>query len=142
MRSTLNRVCLFPLVVVVAACGSLSNPLGQVKPYKADIQQGNVVTPDMTAKLKIGMTVSQVRFLLGTPLITDPFHPNRWDYFYRATQGGHLTAQQRVTVVFENEKLARVEGLAMLPNTVTKPAAVEPARTEAPNPVTPGMDKK
>ena len=51
-------------------------------PYKIDIQQGNVVTEEMVEKLKPGMSRSQVRFVLGTPLITDVFHADRWDYFY------------------------------------------------------------
>ena len=53
-----------------------------LKPYKIDVQQGNFLDQEMVAKLKPGMTRSQVRFLLGTPLIADPFHPDRWDYVY------------------------------------------------------------
>jgi outer membrane protein assembly factor BamE len=129
------------LPLLLTACGSLSNQLAALQPYKADIQQGNAVTSDMAAKLKPGMTQAQVRFLLGTPLVTDPFHPNRWDYFYRATQGGFLTAQQRLTVVFENDKLAKVEGYAFLPPAISKPAAEAP-KVEAPAPTPSETDKK
>lgn len=127
---TLLGTLSLPLLLV--ACGSLTNPLAAVKPYKADIQQGNAVTSDAAAKLKPGMTQAQVRFLLGTPLIVDPFHPNRWDYYYRTTQEGMLTAQQRLTVIFDNDKLVKVDGFAYLPPAITKPAAEPKAEPPAP----------
>jgi outer membrane protein assembly factor BamE len=81
-----------------------------VSPYKIDIQQGNYVTQDMVAKLKPGMSRSQVRFALGTPLVTDPFHPDRWDYVYVLEKKGQLIEQRRIVVVFKNEQLVRIEG--------------------------------
>jgi len=75
-----------------------------------DIQQGNVVTSKMVMQLRPGMTKSQVRFIMGTPLIQDSFRSNRWDYFYQMRQEGKIIEQRRVILEFENEGLARVRG--------------------------------
>jgi outer membrane protein assembly factor BamE len=96
----------------LAACGShpIDRTMDTLAPYKIDIQQGNAISQDMLGKLKPGMTQSQVRFVLGTPLLVDPFHTNRWDYVYRLQKGGKVLEHRRVTVVFENEKLKAIEG--------------------------------
>lgn len=75
-----------------------------------DIQQGNVVTQEMVAKLEPGMTRSQVRFALGTPLIIDPFRQDRWDYVYLLARRGEVTERRRIVVVFKDEKLVAIEG--------------------------------
>jgi len=80
-------------------------------PHKIDVQQGNYIDQTMLSRLKVGMNKSQVRYVLGTPLITDPFHPERWDYTYLHQPKGKLAEHKRVTVVFDDEeRLARVEG--------------------------------
>ena len=79
-------------------------------PHKIDIQQGNYIDQTMVAKLKPEMTRSQVRFLLGTALIADPFHPHRWDYVFLTGKANDVQARHRITVVFEADKLKRVEG--------------------------------
>lgn len=101
-----------PLLIflLLAGCGGWSNPIDKLNPYQIDIQQGNAITQEMLAKLKPGMTPSQVRFILGSPLVRDPFHPHRWDYVYRYMKAGRLTEQRRVTVVFEDDKLKGIEG--------------------------------
>lgn len=73
--------------------------------YKIDIQQGNVVTQDMIDQLRPGMTRRQVRFVMGSPLITDTFHPNRWDYLYSIKPGGGQRLQERVSLVFDQNDL-------------------------------------
>lgn len=79
--------------------------------YKVDIQQGNVVTQDMIDQLRPGMTRSQVRFIMGNPLITDTFHANRWDYLYSIQPGGSPRQQERVSLVFDaNDQLAGLAG--------------------------------
>ena len=98
----------FPLLLT--GCGGWSNPIDKLSPYKIDVQQGNAISQERLDKLKPGMTPSQVRFILGTPLVEDPFHPNRWDYVYRYQKGGKLTEQRRITVIFENEQLKGIEG--------------------------------
>jgi len=84
--------------------------LPTLTPYKIDVQQGNQVTQDMVEKLKPGMTRSQVRFLLGTPLVVDPFRNDRWDYVYLYYKAGQLTEQRRISILFEADKLKRVDG--------------------------------
>jgi outer membrane protein assembly factor BamE len=96
------------LVLLLAGCQSFTLP--GLSAYKIDIQQGNYVTQDMVAKLKPGMTRNQVKFALGTPLIADPFHPDRWDYVYVLHKKGKLVAQRRIVAVFDGDKLVRIEG--------------------------------
>lgn len=76
-------------------------------PHKPQVQQGNYLDAAMVAKLKPGMTRSQVRFLLGTPLVTDAFHPERWDYVFLDRQNGKLVTERRLTLWFEGDKLRR-----------------------------------
>lgn len=84
--------------------------LGFLRPYRPDIQQGNFISREMVAQLKEGMTQDQVRFVLGTPLLTDVFHTDRWDYPFRMTKGnGEMTAS-RVTLTFVDKRLTRIEG--------------------------------
>jgi outer membrane protein assembly factor BamE len=79
-------------------------------PYRPDIQQGNFVSQEMLAQLKVGQTREQVKFLLGTPLMTDVFHADRWDYpFYLARGNGELT-KARVTVYFKDDKVEKFDG--------------------------------
>lgn len=84
--------------------------LSSLKPYRIDIQQGNFLSQEMVSQLKRGMTREQVRFVLGSPLVTDIFHADRWDYvFYREVPGG-APQHRHVSVFFENDRLARVSG--------------------------------
>ena len=73
--SVLRYLVIF-LAILCASCGTA---LPSIKPYKLDVQQGNVVTSKMLLQLRPGMTQSQVRFIMGTPLIQDSFHGKRWD---------------------------------------------------------------
>ena len=92
-------------------------------PYKMDIRQGNYVTPEMRAQLKTGMTRQQVRYVMGTPMISDAFHENRWDYVYRLERRGRLVEQQELTLYFEGDSLARIVGDG-------QPVAATPAMTD------------
>jgi outer membrane protein assembly factor BamE len=99
--------------VIVTGCSSNWMPSsGNWLPgvYKIDIQQGNIVTQEDINRVKPGMTQRQVRFLLGTPLVTDGFHKDRWDYLYTFRPGGKKTQKQQVTLYFEDNKVARIEG--------------------------------
>lgn len=97
-------------ILLALLCVSCGTALPTIKPYKLDVQQGNVVTSKMLLQLRPGMTKSQVRFIMGTPLIQDSFHGNRWDYVYQMRQGGKITEQRRVILDFENEVLKSVRG--------------------------------
>ncbi|OWY39570.1 hypothetical protein CEK28_07835 [Xenophilus sp. AP218F] len=103
------RALIFAAVIAVSGCSSM-NPLNWT--YRMDIQQGNYVSQDAVAKLKPGMTRSQVRFLLGTPLLTDAFHSDRWDYKYTDLKAGKLDAasDKLLTVYFKGDLLDRIEG--------------------------------
>ena len=80
-------------------------------PYRPDIQQGNFVSEEMLAQLKVGMTRDQVRFVLGTSLLTDIFHADRWDYPFRLARGSGETTSSRVVVYFGKDgKVERFEG--------------------------------
>jgi len=115
------RYFLILLVVVFTGCGTA---LPTVKPYKLDVQQGNVVTSAMLLQLRPGMTKSQVRFIMGTPLIQDSFHGNRWDYVYQMRERGKITEQRRVILDFENDLLKSVRG-DVTPSTSDKTSANE-----------------
>lgn len=78
--------------------------------YKIDIQQGVVVTREMAAQLHAGMTRDQVRFVLGTPPLTDIFHANRWDYPFLYKTGRGPVEQRRFTVFFDNDRMTHTAG--------------------------------
>jgi len=96
------------LVLAIASAGALTGC--SISPYKIDVQQGNVVTQEMVAKLRPGMTRAQVKYVLGTPLVTDAFHPERWDYFYKFDKAGDPAEQRRLTLVFKDDQLDRLIG--------------------------------
>ena len=111
------------LLLVLVAALTVS---GCLRVYQQEIQQGNVIDQEMIDKLKPGMTRAQVRFVLGTPLLTDPFHADRWDYVYFYKKSPATPAEKRrLTVFFEGDALARLEG-----DIVT--AAPPPAAAEEP----------
>jgi outer membrane protein assembly factor BamE len=83
--------------------------LGFLTPYRIDIQQGNVVTSEQLARVKPGMNRLQVRDALGTPLLTDAFHPDRWDYIFTLRQTGRPLQRRNVVLVFEGDVLKSVE---------------------------------
>jgi len=115
-------ICLLP-PVLATGCARVPEAVPQIiKPYRITVQQGNFVSREMVEQLKPGMTREQVRFVLGTPLLTDIFHADRWDYvFYRDPPGGKRE-QRNFSVIFEDGKLSRVVG-DLLPSESEKPAA-------------------
>ena len=100
----------YSIILLAVLCASCGTALPTIKPYKLDVQQGNVVTSKMLLQLRPGMTKSQVRFIMGTPLIQDSFHGNRWDYVYQMREKGKITEQRRVILDFEGEALKTVRG--------------------------------
>ncbi len=90
--------------------------LGIFAPYRIDIQQGNFISREMVAQLKEGMqrpegvTREQVRFVLGTPLLTDLFHADRWDYVFRLKKATGEVISSRVTVFFKDNRLTSIDG--------------------------------
>lgn len=114
----------------LAGCNSVpslpSLSLPSLSLYKMDVQQGNYVDQDMVAKLQPGMSRAQVRFVMGTPLVTDIFHADRWDYIYFYRKGGKVVEQRRLALFFEGDLLRRIEGDGV-PARVA-PAPVPPAK--------------
>ena len=121
------------VLLLFAGCSSVPSLL-----YKIEIQQGNVITQEMVDKLKPGMTRSQVRFALGSPMISDAFHDNRWDYVYRLEQKGRLVEQRKLTVFFEDDKLVRTDGSFSPSVAFARPQSVEPP-AEYVSPVEPAL---
>ena len=122
------RHVLFAAILALLLSGCLSV-------YKVEVQQGNVVTQEMIDKLKPGMTPSQVRFVMGTPLIVDPFHQNRWDYYYYLRRSNETSGEsQRVTVVFKNDLLTAVQGNTRIKagDLAIKESAAKPTPGDAP----------
>ena len=83
---------------------------GVLPVYRPDVQQGNFVSKEMVSQLKVGMTPEQVRFLLGSPLVTDIFHGERWDYPFRMRKGNGQITASRVSVFFKEGRVERFEG--------------------------------
>jgi outer membrane protein assembly factor BamE len=91
------------LLILLAACSALT-------PYKLPIQQGNVVASESLTKLKSGMTKNQVVQVLGTPMVNDVFHANRWDYVHYLAKRGKMTEQNHVGLIFQEERLTQLIG--------------------------------
>ena len=129
-----NFLRFFTLLIALGLVGCGAT-LPKIKPYKMDIQQGNVVTSKMLLKLRPGMTKSQVKFIMGTPLLIDSFRTNRWDYFYQLRQQGKIVNQRRVILDFENDLLKGVRGDVVPKGTtaedVAKKLEAEPGRKDA-----------
>lgn len=105
MSRLLTTLATFGILTMTAALG------GCLSPYRMEMAQGNIVTQEMVDQLRPGMTRSQVRFILGTPMIADPFHADRWDYYYSLRRSTDTEPQtQHIAVIFNKDLLARVEG--------------------------------
>jgi outer membrane protein assembly factor BamE len=108
MLESINRTPL--LVLALLASLALSACSGKIPGvYRIPIQQGNVITVAMMQKLELGMNRRKVSFILGTPLVTDAFHLDRWDYFYSYEPGNGPREQQRASLYFEDGRLARID---------------------------------
>ena len=122
---------LIPLLLLIAGCQQMPQipvpSLPGLGPHKIDIQQGNLVTQDMLDKLQSGMTRNQVRFVLGTPLLVDPFRTDRWDYVYIMNKAGERIEQRQLKVFFQDDRMVRYEGDVVA---AAKPKP-EPANTAA-----------
>ncbi len=92
------------LLLLTAGCESLLPSF-----YTVPVRQGNYIDPATVKQLQPGMNRQHIQRLMGTPLITDPFHQNRWDYYYQYGKGNKITEQRRVTLFFSGDTLSRVE---------------------------------
>jgi outer membrane protein assembly factor BamE len=97
------------LISIIAAT-LLSGCSGFPGVYKIDIPQGNIITQEMVDQLKPGMNHSQVRYVLGTPLVVDTFSGERWDYIYTFKKGGDTRTQEHLSLFFTNGQLTNLSG--------------------------------
>ncbi len=125
MRLTGKSLVIALTLALLSACTYLT-------PYKIEIQQGNVVKDDELAQLRAGMSKQQVTQTIGTPLVTDVFHADRWDYVHYVRKRGRMLEQRKLTLVFREDRLAKLEGdgAPALPASESEPAAGEPPATE------------
>lgn len=142
----MRRFLVLPLALAVSACV-----------YHIPIRQGNILAKKKVQQLKVGMTDSQVQYLLGTPLANDPFTPDRWTYLYYYKSPGNKLSERVLHLYFKQQHLARIEGPVQLegqrqtvrdvenqPKTGPTPSAqtsagesTRPTRAGSPSPTTP-----
>lgn len=120
LPSSLIRAALGAVVAVcsLAGCQALQRTdsfMGLITPYRIDIVQGNAVTQEQVAQLKPGMSRLQVRDVLGTPLLADPFHANRWDYLFTLRRPGAQAQRRSVIVHFESDVVSSIDAPPDLP---------------------------
>lgn len=95
-------------LVLAIVLGLLTAASGCV--YRANISQGNIVEEEDLDQVAVGMTRNQVRFLLGTPMVADPFHQNRWDYVYYVKIGRNdATGKRWVTILFDDDTVSEIQ---------------------------------
>lgn len=111
--SVFRLFALLGSIAVLGGCSSWANNpdslLYMISPHRIDIQQGNVVTQEQVALLKPGMSRLQVRDVMGTPLLVDTFHANRWDYIFTLRQSGRQVARRNVVLIFDGDNLKTVD---------------------------------
>ncbi len=133
MPSRLRSVaCLLAAASAATGCASLQssdNILGVITPYRVEVVQGNVVTKEQLALVKPGMTRAQVRDVLGSPLLTDTFHADRWDYVFTIRRQGAEPQLRRIVAKFEGEALKNVDSSGDLPEEREFVASIDTFKT-------------
>jgi outer membrane protein assembly factor BamE len=134
--SHLSRPARFalPCAVVMLATGcqslqSSDNLLGRITPYRLEIVQGNVITKEQAALVKPGMTKAQVRDVLGSPLLTDLFHVDRWDYVFTIRRRGAEPQARTIVAVFDGDRLKSFETGGDLPAEREFVASIDAGKT-------------
>jgi outer membrane protein assembly factor BamE len=132
-RALAARLGAFGLAaLLLGACSTPSSDrlFGVITPYQIEVVQGNVVTREMAAAVRPGMTRTQVRDALGSPLLTDIFHADRWDYVFTIRRQGAAYQQRRVTVLFDGETMKSFEA-DELPSEREFVVSIDTARTRS-----------
>ena len=112
MRHPMLLLCAVLGAALLSGCESLQRTdslFGFITPYRIDIVQGNAITQEQAAQIKPGLTRLQVRDVMGTPLMVDPFHANRWDYIFTLRRPGAEAQRRSVVVFFENDVVKSIE---------------------------------
>ena len=120
------------LAALLGGCQSLQsseNFLGVITPYRIEVVQGNVITSEQAALVKPGLTRAQVRDVLGSPLLADPFHADRWDYVFTIKRQGAASQLRRVVVRFKNDVLDTFDSGGELPSEREFVASIDTFKT-------------
>jgi outer membrane protein assembly factor BamE len=132
INSILRRCGVLATALLLGGCESLQssdNFLGVLTPYRLEVVQGNVITKELAALVKPGMSSAQVRDLLGTPLLSDIFHADRWDYVFTIQRQGAEPQLRRVVAWFKADKLERLVTEGELPGEREFVAAIDTFKT-------------
>ena len=121
MKSLISKIALIGLCAELVACNNIGS-MDFPGVYKISIPQGNIITQEMVDQLRPGMSKRQVIFVIGTPLLRDPFHQDRWDYVYNFQPGGGERGQEKITVYFLDDQLVSFEG-DFVPTEIAEAAA-------------------
>ncbi len=126
-RSALCWIAAIGIGLTLAACSSADRTRsGFLEPYRISIPQGNYVNQQMLDQVREGMSRDQVKLALGSPLLTDAFHPERWDYIFRFQYANGETQLRRVTIRFQDDRVSAIKSDPL------------PARDDANDPALPG----
>ncbi len=106
-----KQLLLIGCLVALSACSS--QRISNFPSYKLKVEQGNVVTEEMLSQLQPGLTKAQVQSIVGTPLLQDVFHGDRWDYSFLTSRNGVVQSQKNLILFFENGVLVRASGNAL-----------------------------
>ena len=138
---TLKNVPPFPVllaVLVFALAGC--NMVPRIGAHRMEIQQGNFVSQEMMSQVKAGMTKDQVRFILGTPLVSDIFHADRWDYvFARRRVNSDELEQRHIVIFFEEGRLKRIDGDVVTAGAAAATPAAVPSSAPSATPAVPAQ---
>ncbi len=130
--SALRASLVLSLAAALAGCQSLQasdNFLGVVTPYRVEVVQGNIITSEQAAQVKPGLSRAQVRDVLGSPLLTDIFHADRWDYVFTIRRQGAAAQLRRVVVRFKGEALDSIDTGGELPGEREFVASIDTFKT-------------
>lgn len=106
--SLISRLAVIAVLGLFAGCSMVQG--FTLRPYRINVQQGNFLEAEEIDQIKVGMTQSQVRFLIGTPMVADPFNVQRWDYvFFFKIGRSREEISSRLTVWFEDERVVRID---------------------------------
>ena len=111
-RFPLRPASAFAALLALGGCASLQSSdslLARITPYHIEVVQGNVVTKEQIARVSPGLTRAQVRDIMGSPLLTDAFHGDRWDYVFTIRRQGTEPQQRTIVLRFDGDKLKSVE---------------------------------
>ena len=112
MSRSIPSLAAAAVLALLGGCQSLQNSdsfFGVITPYRIDIVQGNVLTKEQVERVKVGMSRTQVRDLLGSPLLTDPFHEDRWDYVFTIRRQGTEPQRRAAVLQFDGDSLKSID---------------------------------